>query len=100
MRLSILLVLALLFCAFTYPDHVATKQDFANLVAMPEYRQRALAELQAIYDAGDATVTRVVSGSTETGDLVTEEIENPNPVWKQRGFASRDDVLQMIESNQ
>ena len=99
-RLLILLIIAFIFSAFSYPEHVATKQDFTNLLAMPEYKQRALAELQAIYGANDAKATRVVSGSDETGDLVTEQMENPIPVWRQKGFINREEVLQMIKSHQ
>lgn len=82
-----------------YPKRVATVQDFENLLADNELKSQALADLAAIYSADDATVERVVSGSEETGDLVTETIDNPMPLWKQKSFASREAVRELIEAN-
>ncbi|OPY87920.1 MAG: hypothetical protein A4E72_01402 [Syntrophus sp. PtaU1.Bin208] len=79
-----------------YPKHIATRQDFINLLGMEEYKARALTDLRALYETPDDTYLRVVSGSEKTGDLVTEEVPAPNPLWKQKGFESRDAVAELI----
>jgi len=78
---------------------MAAKQDFVNMLSMPQYKQRALAELQSIYDTDDVSATRVISGDAKTGDLVTEEIKNPKPLWMRKGFSSKDEVLQLINQH-
>jgi hypothetical protein len=82
-----------------YPKHIAVRQDFLNLLAMPEFKDRAIEDLRAIYNLPDETAARVVSGSEEAGDLVTEEIENPMPLWKLKGFDSRQEVADLIITN-
>jgi hypothetical protein len=79
-----------------YPKTIATKQDYLNLLPVPEFRDRAEADLVTIYNADDAYAMRVVSGSEETGDLVTEQIENPMPLWKAKGFTSREEILEVL----
>ena len=79
-----------------YPKHIATKQDFLNLLADPIYRNRTGARLQQIAALNDDTVTRTVSGSEETGDIVTEEIPNPMPQWKRYGFSCRAEIADII----
>jgi len=79
-----------------YPKHVATKQDFLNLLSHEEFREQAIADLKKIYETKDDTVVRVISGSEEEGDLVTEEIENPMPLWKIKGFSSREEIADII----
>jgi len=78
-----------------YPRHVATKQDFLNLLADPSFKQRAIADLAAIRDAADDKATRTIS-INEDGTAVTEEIDNPMPLWKVKGFSSRQDVIDLI----
>jgi len=80
-----------------YPKCVATVEDFRHLLAVPEYRQRALADLAAIRDADDETAIRVVAVS-EDGTEETEEIENPMPLWRVKGFESRAAVDEMIRT--
>lgn len=79
-----------------YPKHIAIRQDFINLLGMEEFKDQALADLQTIYRMQDDTCRRVVSGSEEEGNLVTEEVAAPNPVWKQKGFESRGAVAELI----
>ena len=81
-----------------YPKHIATKQDFLNLLANSACRDRAVAQLQQIAALDDSAATRVISGSEETGDLVTEEISNPMPAWKRYGFDSREEIVNLINS--
>jgi hypothetical protein len=78
-----------------YPKHIATVRDYENLLAVPEFRARVLADLEAIRDADDAIALRVIS-VLEAGVEETEEIENPMPLWKVKGFASREAVAEMI----
>lgn len=79
-----------------YPKYVATKQDFINLLSMPQYREQAVSDLVAIRQMDDDKAMRVVSGSEETEDLVTEEIDNPMPLWEQKGFDSREEINELV----
>ena len=83
-----------------YPKFVAMKQDFINLLNMPEYKEQALKDLQAIYDLHDDKAQRATTLIDENNPELgynTEEIDNPNPVWKQKGFDSRQAVVDLIE---
>lgn len=69
-----------------YPKVIATRQDVENLLAMPEYRDRTVAQLQALLDerygwlfggrladgeAGDTTSGHMVAEAQDaTGDIV------------------------------
>jgi hypothetical protein len=80
-----------------YPKVIATKQDFLNLLAEPEFRDRALIDLSAVYGLKDDTVAVVKSSATDAKgqmtNVVTETIPAPNPLWKSMGFESRGEVL-------
>ena len=78
-----------------YPRHIAMIKDFENLLGMPEHKSRALNDLESIEQLKDSKATRVISGSEEKDDLVTEQIDNPKPRWKSKGFASKG-VLQSL----
>ncbi len=82
-----------------YPNHVATKQDFINLLAMKEHKKQAIADLKAIHDLDDAKATRATTLIDEKDPekgYNTEILNNPLPVWKQKGFTSRKAVATMI----
>ena len=83
-----------------YPRNIATKQDFINLFADNEFRERALADLQALADKKDATVTLTLSVTKDdiTGKevAITKEITNPMPLWKVKRFVSLKDVTDLI----
>jgi len=79
-----------------FPKNIKTKQDFKNLLAIPQYREQALKDLQTIYNTKDDKAIRVVSVSEEIGDLITEEISNPVPVWRQKGFGSRKEIAKIL----
>jgi len=79
-----------------YPKHIATRQDFLNLLDTPEFRARALDDLAAIRDMDDDTATRTISIDEATGEAQTETIDNPMPLWKVKGFSSRQDVIDLI----
>ena len=80
-----------------YPKHINTVQDFKFLLADPKYREQALKDLRAITKVNDSKAARVVSGSEETGDLIIEEINNPMPLWKKKGFESLGEILTLIQ---
>lgn len=79
-----------------YPKHIATKQDYLNLIADPEFRERAVADLKIIAEANDEKTTKTLSIDEATGAAVTEEIDNPMPLWRIKGFDSRQDVMDLI----
>ena len=81
-----------------YPKHIATKQDFINLLADPEYRDQALEDLAEIRDLPDEKANRTLS-INEDGTAVMEEIDNPMPLWKIKGFSSRMEVAALIAEN-
>ena len=76
-----------------YPKVIATKQDFINLLAMSEFKDQALTDLQAVFDLQDDTLERVVSYDTDDKgqmiNIVTETVDAPMPTWKRMGFESR-----------
>lgn len=79
-----------------YPKHIATKQDYLNLIADPEFRDRAIGDLKIISEANDEKTTKTLSIDEATGTAVTEEIDNPMPLWRIKGFDSRQDVMDLI----
>ena len=85
-----------------YPKIIATKQDFINLLAEPEFKAQALADLQAVYDLQDDTLERVVSYDTDDKgqmiNIVTETIPAPMPKWKRMGFESRATVMELRDT--
>jgi hypothetical protein len=79
-----------------YPKYIATKQDFLNLLGMADFRARALDDLTTIRDADDDTATRTIAIDEATGEAQTETIDNPMPLWKVKGFESRQEVIDLI----
>lgn len=100
-----------------YPKFIAVKQDYINLLSMPEYQEQALKDLQSLYDMDDEKATRVISLSEEEineselleikskavgskfkhGNAEIEVIENPMPFWKIKGFKNRAEVKKLLE---
>lgn len=85
-----------------YPRVIATKQDFINLLAEPEFKERALVDLKAVYDLQDDTMERVKSYDTdESGKMISvvmETVPASLPKWKRMGFATRDEVIDLYEA--
>ena len=79
-----------------YPKYINCKQDFINLLDEPEYKALALEDLKAIRDLDDDKALRTISINKETGEATTEEIDNPMPLWKVKGFSSRQEVADLI----
>ncbi len=83
-----------------YPKTINVKQDFINLLNMPEYKTRALSDLQAIYDLDDDKATKattLIDANDPEKGFNTETIDNPNPAWKQKGFSGREEIAKLIE---
>lgn len=83
-----------------YPTYIAIKQDFINLLAMPEFKNQVIADMQSIIDLDDDKTLRTISINEETGEAITEEIDNPMPLWKVKGFTSRQEVIDLIAEAQ
>ena len=86
-----------------YPKKVATKQDYVNLLSDENYREQALLDLQAIVDLDDSVVqkaTTLVDESDPEKGFNMENVENPNPVWKQRGFNSKQEIIDIINAQE
>ena len=86
-----------------YPKHIATKQDFENLLAMPQFRAQALKDLQKIHDTNDDDVdvcTTIKNPEVPEEEQVwnTEKQPAPLPLWKQKGFKSRKELGDFITS--
>lgn len=85
-----------------YPKRIATKQDFLNLLRMKELKAQAIEDLKKIYNLDDGKAVRATTlidpADPEKG-YNTEIIDNPMPLWKQKGFASRQEVADLITRN-
>ena len=84
-----------------YPKFIATKQDFKNLLAMPQFRAQALKDLQKIYDTNDDEVdvcTTIQNPEAPKEEQVwnTKKQPAPRPLWKQKGFKSRKDLGDLV----
>ena len=85
-----------------YPKHINCVQDFNNLLADKDLKRRALVELQKIYTKDDLKALRattLIDPEDPKSDWNTEEIDNPMPLWKQKGFESREAVAELIAKN-
>jgi len=72
-----------------FPKHIATRQDFENLLGMPEHKEQALEKLEELALFDDRKVTRAIKPLDENdpmGEWETELIDNPYPLHAQRGF--------------
>lgn len=82
-----------------YPKHIATKQDYENLLNIPEFAKRAKEDLEELAAINDVKITRAVSLVDENdpvSEWVTEKINNPMPLWKAKGFASLKEVTNAV----
>lgn len=86
-----------------FPPVVSTKQDYLNLLIDPDFHAQALADLTDLKNFNDSKVTvAITTGDDPMNDenTQTEEIDNPNPLWKQKGFTSWQDVADTVEAYQ
>ena len=85
-----------------YPKRIAVKQDFLNLLNEEKFKEQAVADLKAIYNLNDSETTRattLIDPENPEGGYNTEIIDNPMPMWKQKGFESRQEVADLITAN-
>ena len=83
-----------------YPKFIATRQDYENLLKMPEFAKQAKADLEALAKVDTAKVTRAirpVDPDKPDGEWVTEEITNPKLEWKRKGFETAKEVSDLAK---
>lgn len=86
-----------------YPKHVATKQDYLNLLVMPEYNHQALEDLKKIFTLNDELAqiaTTLIDQKDPDKGWNVKTIKNPMPLWKQKGFASKQEIAETIIANE
>lgn len=66
-----------------------TKQDYENLLSMPEYADLASEELEEMLALKDdtATIDFTPVYALNDSDLIIKTIDNPSPLWKIVGFS-------------
>lgn len=79
-----------------YPKGRLSKQDFENLLAMPEYAEQAKADLARIAAIDDSMVT-VDRGTIEKPDI--KQIPNPKLLHVQLGFSDKASVLSILSKS-
>jgi hypothetical protein len=77
-----------------YPRGLLTKQDYENLLSMPEHADRAATDLAALAKLDDSKIT-IDQGTAEKPKLV--EIANPMPTWKRAGFTTKAELVSMTK---
>lgn len=79
-----------------FPSHFATKEDFKNIIRdFPQWRGRVMKELKALKAIKDDKVTRAVrqiDPNDPESEWITEKIDNPSPVHKQKGFKTKKEL--------
>ena len=75
-----------------YPKGFLIKQDYVNLLSMPEYAKQAKEDLVRLAAVDDAKAT-VEQGTEDSPNPV--EIDNPIPMWKRAGFKDKDELLKL-----
>ena len=73
-----------------YPKGPLSKQDYENLLSMPEHADKAKADLVKLAAIDDSKIC-VEQGTAEKPKLV--EIDNPMPTWKRAGFDGKTDLI-------
>jgi hypothetical protein len=79
-----------------FPKTIGCKQDIDNLEKIYPKETRAVLERIEAFDKANPTVIKVISGSEETKDLVTQTIPNPALLSKKLGFKDVKDVTDKI----
>ena len=77
-----------------YPKGFLIKQDYVNLLSMPEYAKQAKEDLARLAAIDDAKAT-VEQGTEEAPNPV--EIDNPMPMWKRAVFKDKDELLKLAD---
>lgn len=77
----------------SYPKEQLSKQDYENLLAMPEHADRARADLLALAAIDDSMIS-VDQGTPDAPMPV--QIDNPTPAWKRAGFEDKAELAGQI----
>jgi hypothetical protein len=72
-----------------------TKQDYENLLSMPEHAEKAKADLDRLTKIDDAKAAQEI-GTEEKPQQ--KQIDNPLPAWKRMGFASKAALASMTSA--
>jgi hypothetical protein len=79
-----------------FPKTIGCKQDILNLEKdFPKETMAVLERIEA-FDKANSTIIKVVSGSEETKNLVTQTIANPALLSKKLGFKDVKEVTDKI----
>ena len=82
-----------------FPRHINTKQDFENLLSIPEYKEQAMTELTRLSDMKDSKITKAttqIDPNDPESEWNTIEVVNPNPKWKHMKFKNKKDVTDLL----
>lgn len=82
-----------------FPRHFATKEDYENILRdFPQWKSRVMEEVKALKAIKDDKVTRAVrqiDPNDPESDWITEKIDNPSPVHKQKGFKTKKELTDL-----
>jgi len=78
-----------------FPKTLAVKQDYLNLLNIPEFKEKTLKLLKKLYLIEDDKVT--ICNNIENNK--TAIIDNPSPMWKIKGFDSKEEIKKLIIDN-
>lgn len=85
-----------------YPNYFATQQDYENIIRdFPVWKGRVKAELAALKAIKDDKVIRAtvpIDPEDPESEWTTEEISNPMPMWKQKGFKTKKALSDLVLS--
>jgi hypothetical protein len=85
-----------------YPKYFATMCDYENIMRdFPEWGERVKADLKALKAIKDDKVmraTELIDPEDSESEWKTEEISNPFPQWKQKGFKTKKALSDLILS--
>jgi hypothetical protein len=85
-----------------YPEYFATMDDYENIMRdFPEWKERVKSDLKvlkAIKDDKVMRATELIDPKDPKSKWKTEEISNPFPQWKQKGFTTKKALSDLILS--
>jgi len=85
-----------------FPKHVNCKQDYLNLLADKNHKDQAIEDMKRVYllnDSKTLQATTLIDPEDPKSDWNTEEIDTPMPMWKAKGFESREEIAEFITVN-
>lgn len=82
-----------------FPAHINTKQDFENLLKMPEYKKQAKAKLEILKQLKDDKITKAttqIDPNDPESEWNTTEVVNPHPKWERMKFKNKKEVADLL----